>query len=256
MAVDENKRFAYLVGKRLSERFNKRINSLNCGLSGANTQHMLSILLNKVRFYKPQVCVMMLALNDMGTLFRRTSYAHFNVIETTHITAVTLLNYLASRSHFFGLIRKTYMDYAQTQQNEKITGDIKICDAPNMPPTAQCNGYCEEFKKNLRLFIHICRDSGITPVLMTEAANWRTKNGNFAQAVLDDESIDCFASFNDAIRTVAREMNVVLIDMQAGLSNHEDFFYDGLHYTAAGSEKAAEFIVENLVSSSIVSFPQ
>ena len=72
--VDEESRFPALAGKLLGDRIGKRVNSLNAGVSGANTLHMLYVLLSKVIPLRPDVVVLMENVNDVNMMLFTGSY--------------------------------------------------------------------------------------------------------------------------------------------------------------------------------------
>ncbi|MEJ2069707.1 MAG: SGNH/GDSL hydrolase family protein, partial [Syntrophobacterales bacterium] len=77
-AVPEENRFPYLVGRRLEEAFQVKVNSYNAARSGNNSLHSLDILLNKVMPLQPDIVVMMHNLNDLITLLYEKTYWNQN----------------------------------------------------------------------------------------------------------------------------------------------------------------------------------
>lgn len=74
MYVTENNRFPYLTGQLIEEKTNKQINSYNAGVSGNSSIHSLDILLNKIIPKKPDIVVIMHAVNDYAILAYDHSY--------------------------------------------------------------------------------------------------------------------------------------------------------------------------------------
>lgn len=90
----------------------------------------------------------------------------------------------------------------------------------------------EEFARNLQTFIAICKIRNITPVLMTQA-----------NRVKDDP---LYHRFNDIIREVGQKEAVLVIDLAKNIESNSDNFYDSYHYTAKGSQTAAQIIAKEL----------
>ena len=70
----EEKRFPFLVGKILSERLGKKINSYNAGIMGSTTINSIKILLFKVIPLKPRFVILNHNYNDLLYLLDNGSY--------------------------------------------------------------------------------------------------------------------------------------------------------------------------------------
>ncbi len=93
----------------------------------------------------------------------------------------------------------------------------------------------DEFRRNLQTFIAICKIRDIQPVLMTQA-----------NRVKDDP---LYHRFNDVIREVGQKEGVKVIDLAKAIPEDDDNFYDSYHYTAKGSQLAANVITQDLKTS-------
>jgi lysophospholipase L1-like esterase len=89
-----------------------------------------------------------------------------------------------------------------------------------------------EFKRNLETFVAVCRIRGIKPVLMTQANRV--------------EKDDLYHHFNDVIRQVGAEKNVLVIDLANKIPKSTEYIYDSYHYTAQGAQLAAQTIASAL----------
>lgn len=89
-----------------------------------------------------------------------------------------------------------------------------------------------EFQRNLETFIAICRIRDILPVLMTQA--------NRVQGDL------LYHQFNQKIREVGQKHDVLVIDLAQAIPQKAALLYDSYHYTAIGSQMAAEVITAAL----------
>jgi lysophospholipase L1-like esterase len=83
------------------------------------------------------------------------------------------------------------------------------------------------FEANLRSIVALAREHGIRAVLATQAARKEVR-----------EATD-FAAYNDAVRKIAREEGVELIDVAAAVTDDSLFLPDGIHCTRAGVEAVA-----------------
>ena len=249
IAVPELERFPYLVGVELSKKLGRKVNTLNAGVSGANTQHAINVLFNKIRFEHPDYVVMMHATNDLGALQHNGSYQPYKVVGESHLAPVFILNALAANSSVFGFGRWASMHYKHSDdavqiQEHHSSGDDAVSEA-------QCGQITGQFRQNLLAFVNLSRNLGLKPVLMTEARDASRgrsgTGGDFFAAV--GVSADCYDAMNATTRAVARESGTKIIDLAQELSEKSDSFYDGLHYTAIGSKRAASIISMELAAS-------
>jgi hypothetical protein len=70
----QNKRFPYIVGRKLESITKMKINSYNGGVSGNNSLHSLNILLNKIVPMQPKCVFMMHNINDLAILYYTKTY--------------------------------------------------------------------------------------------------------------------------------------------------------------------------------------
>lgn len=201
--MEEEQRFPYLVGRLLEASFKTlKVNSYNGGVSANESTHSINILLNKVLAMKPQIVVLMHNINDLVMLRLQGTYDYQH----------SLKSHLQTSKNVF-----TRFEYPPQ------TGEISDTQLEHA------------FRKNLELFISICKIHEIIPVLMTQAN--RVENDLM------------YHRFNDIIREVARTHSVLLVDLAKEIPGDLDNLYDSYHYTAKGSRLAAERIYTALKSS-------
>jgi lysophospholipase L1-like esterase len=233
-AVTEELRFPALVSTLLEAR-SLRVNTLNAGNSGNNTQDALNLLLNHVVFDQPDVAVLMEAANDIGVLAGEHSYQRSISAGSSAIRG--LLQVASSHLSLAGALRGWLAP-------PTLRGDPQ--GRANLPrelqrlPTA-------EYEKRLRAFAGLCRAFDIEPVLMTQPAiSMRTALTPEWLELKNQER------FNNIVRAIAAEENVVLIDLARHIGEVEGWdqpmrvFYDGIHVTDEGSRIYAEYIARRL----------
>ncbi|MBS0285740.1 MAG: SGNH/GDSL hydrolase family protein [Proteobacteria bacterium] len=197
--MDEHDRFPYKVGRLLEQSLGKKVNSYNGGVSANESLHSINILLNKVIPMQPQVVVFMHNINDLVILRSQGSYWYPN----------SLKSHVQSAKNIF--TRYEFPENSPGFDEQKIS---------------------EEFARNLRTFIAICKIRNITPVLMTQA-----------NRVKDDP---LYHRFNDIIREVGLKESVKVIDLANNIEGNSENFYDSYHYTAKGADFAAKIIAKEL----------
>lgn len=97
------------------------------------------------------------------------------------------------------------------------------------------------FKNNLKSIAAVAREHGIRLVLASQPAK------------SDFREDDGFVTFNQAVRQIAEEEDVVFVDVANMMTDDGLFLNDSIHYTRQGVERLADIFyphVENLVGQS------
>ncbi len=254
MFMEEENRFPYAVGAILERETGKRINSYNGGLSGNNSLHAIDLLVNKVIPLKPRVVVFMENINDLSTLLYAKTYWNKNNVRAPIETLVK-----------GKLIGKMLKELLIPNLNEAWRNFSKTVWAPEEDEFAQAHkqkltldrdGMAREFAMNLQMFVDICRDRGLTPVLMTQGNRITAKPdpvvatyiGRYSQdtgvAYQDFKAV--YDLFNDTIRQVGRKNGVLVIDLAREVPPDKEHLYDMVHFNDAGSKLAAKIIAARL----------
>jgi hypothetical protein len=149
---------------------------------------------------------------------------------------------LSSYSYLVALARRSLIsEHISPGDGERTRWRNDPARAETIPTAA--------YASRLRLFVHLCRDFGIEPVMMTEPLAGAANELTPAWADLGAQD-----RFNELIRTIGNEENAAVID----LANHVKrnvpdwekpmtMFYDGMHVTDRGSRIYAEYVVERLI---------
>jgi lysophospholipase L1-like esterase len=254
MFVDEDRRFAYLVG-RLLERPTRKVNSYNGGVSGNHSMHSIDSLLNKVLPMHPDIVVLMHAINDLTILLYEGSYWNHNPYRSLIVTqtrstqifgaAKALKDYLVPNLY---MALKTALRLGSDDEFAHIRH--RKFNVPDMTSLVQ------KFEQSLRIFVHVCVVANVSPVLMTQA-NRITKdpdpslareiNRAAADLGLDyDRYRELYSAFNEAIRNVANEEGILLIDLAQLIPPKPEYIYDTVHLSKEGSRLTADIITSEL----------
>lgn len=230
-------RFPALVSDLLNEQ-GISANILNAARSGNTAHDSVNNYFNHVARDKPDIVVMMHAINDHGLLAKDPDYAtRSGSAVTAGRQAKWLLLGLSTRSHIFGLLRE--VEYWLVPRHRKVG---MVTSSAGEPVDA------EPFAARLRVFVTMAQSFGAQPVLMTQPLAEATTE-------LTPEWADNLNQkrFNEVIRTVAASMSVPLVDLERRLEKHADFIanplaylYDGIHASDTGSRFYALEIVTNL----------
>ena len=234
-AVDEEKRFPYLVSK-LIEKEGLRVNSLNAARSGGTVHDSLNILLNHVIVDRPDVVVLMHAANDIGVLKSDDDYST-RMGQSVSVANIAKFGFQigSSKSSFVGLLRKA-VTFSGFYANDGADYSTHI-------------DVIEPYRSRLKIFVGICRAFGITPVLMTQPVAGSIKN----KLSPDWIDLDAQDRFNDTIREIGDSTNTTVIDLEAYIAKIvmdgdklTEIFYDGIHVTDHGSSLYAAHITKKI----------
>lgn len=243
--IDEDLRFPHLAGRLLEKATNKKINAYNGGKSGNASNHSVLNLLAKVVPLQPDAVVLMHAINDLNFLMITGSYwtphPHRGMVQDKEYNPIKKLLIENELGHtFLPSLRTAFDEY----KGKPVDLDIQRIAA--------------DYRKMLELFVFICRQHDITPVLMTQANRITAEPDEFMQHVAKkikaEYSIEypdyyqAYSTINDTTRQVAREQKALLIDLAQEIEPTEDNMYDSVHLTTQGSKHAAKHISERLQS--------
>lgn len=249
--VDENKRFPFYTGRLIEKITGKKINSYNSGFSGNNSLHSINIIMNKVLPEKPDYIVLMHNINDVSTLVHTGTYWNTNSYRSPIINYnKNILTYKVCLPKN-RLVRKLipYISLVLLPTTfESDCEDVNIIDewaeTPG-PLFSDTLKFIDEFRKNIKTFIVICRVRNVNPVLMTQASNF-----SFDLKSVPVISRILFKKFNNVIREVSAENDMILIDLDKKFSDNSKYFYDYIHYNDSGSIAVSKYIA-NILSPEI-----
>jgi hypothetical protein len=120
----------------------------------------------------------------------------------------------------------------------------------------------EVFKRNLRSFVAIAKENGIRVLLGNQPLQpseeyfirhvaYKPYN-SIVTYPLHDEFVQHHRAFNNAIKQVAEETQVLFIDNDSALGGKKDYFIDYVHYTPEGVTKLANNYANFLLKNHIV----
>ena len=246
----ENNRFPYLTGRILERETGKKINAYNASMNNNNSLHSINILYNKVIPLKPDIVILMHNTNDLCALLHNGSYwnnkgtfppivrePRYRIPELAIIKNIKFLIDGAG-----GVLSLSHKD----NSTESVIDSLAII---------------RQFEQNISIFIALCRASGSTPVLMTQASRL-TENPDPAiiryhqllslspdyRLPLNYDEFRIFhAQFNQVIRRVGKEKNVLVIDLDKAVPPNSMYMYDAYHLTDEGCRLVSEYISARLM---------
>ena len=240
--VQPEDRFHYLVGISLEKRLDIKVNSLNAGVSGADTSHMINSLYNKVLPQRPDYVLIMHAANDLHRLLVFDDY--FNPkslrrnVELKHSFGNSL-RYFKNRyfSHTYLAIRPL-LDYFSVWKEINDEWEKHIDDAQLTADT-------------------MAKSWGATPILLIQPnlhKNLPESDAPFQQEFYDkiknrwgltsEQYQRIYKKFLQVVRDVANDSNVQIVDLDQEIPSSPKYFADILHINTTGSKMVAELITK------------
>jgi lysophospholipase L1-like esterase len=254
MFMEEENRFPYVVGTILERETGRRINSYNGGLSGNNSLHAIDLLVNKVIPLQPRVVVFMENINDLSTLLYEKTYWNKNNVRAPIETLV--------KGKLIGKMLKEVLIPNLNEAWRNFTKTVwpheedEFAKAHKTKLTMDQAALAREFAMNLQMFVDICRDRGLTPVLMTQGNRITAKPDPVVATYIGQYSQDTgvtyqdfkavYDLFNDTIRQVGQKNGVLVIDLAREVPPDQEHFYDMVHFNDTGSRLAAKIIAARL----------
>jgi hypothetical protein len=269
--MDEESRFPSLSGRLLTEKTGLLINSYNAGFSFNNSLHSINVLNNKILPLSPDMVVLMHAINDAFTLAVYESYWEKdsrNVNAMVEIPPSSPPGKSVARGLKDLLVPNLFDAGRKAMSRFRGSKQVPVDETILGKKYKGGEFYVEKFKKNLLLFINICRAYEIVPVLMTQPnrltdhpdpaiSNYVRflqgvdKNGNAADAkhylpLTYEQYAGLEGLFNEAVRQVGVTQDVLVIDLEKNIPKTKEYLYDIVHLTKKGSEKVSEIIAAHL----------
>jgi len=113
----------------------------------------------------------------------------------------------------------------------------------------------QQFKGSTTSFVTLCRSWGIEPILMTQFNRIDSNDSAFQfwfenikdRGLSQMEFIELYDQFNEIIRQVAAENNVLLIDLDVLVPSSPKYIYDIIHLNEAGSLLVADLFAKEFI---------
>lgn len=255
--VDWDKRFPYLVGEILREKFKKDtiINVLNAGVSGDNTMHSLIKLIAKGLPLKPKIVVMMHNINDLVLLLNTGSYWNapdtrvvINVNENTFSVQISNLLKLFIKNFYSNIYPGISKIFRKSSNGDEWKGYRNI-------KSYEDDKIIQMFRESVLSFTKIAEVHGLKVILMTQG-NRINFNDHFVRDHFEktndelyyESFVDIYKLTNNEIRNICKQENLLLVDLEKTIPANQTYFYDAVHLNSKGSQLAANIIAETIIN--------
>ncbi len=258
--VDEDKRFPYLVGEILSNETGKRVTVRNAGLMGKHSMKSNFDLMTRGLQTNPKTVVLMHNINDLVQLLYVNSY--FDGPDTRRITTDVVEN--KNRRSFLyrwafqvkeWVMPNLYREVTQIFNSENGEGLNEDEWAGWRNESEIEYDYVKgKFKNSLLTFISIAKSNNMQVVLMTQFNRFNVDDDfivknyydNVVKSINHNSFFEFYHIFNDVIREVADNENVLLVDLAKEIPPTMEYLYDAVHVNTNGSVLSAHIIADLL----------
>jgi lysophospholipase L1-like esterase len=263
ISLPGEKTFPHLVEKMLSVSFpKKRFECINGGVSGYMAADVLAMLLYKVLYYEPDLIVVMTAVNDLryGTVptydpIRRPDLERKLYRPGIRYLLSSLSEKILRKSHLFVVLKRRWLNRIQPQDQIR---QLALKRSRMVKSTISTSKAFKDYLKSLEEIIFIAKGHGIRLLFLTEPFLYQEnaspeveeklwmglmrKNVNLSTNFLNHE----MHRFHDGMRQLSQKHHVELLDLANEIPKDLTHFYDDVHFTAAGSAKAAQVLTRYL----------
>lgn len=244
----------------LKDRFpHKNIEFINAGCDWYTTQHSIINYLFTIKDFKPDVIIVMHAVNDLIRSFvsdkysdnieYKPDYSHYY----GHVTRLIKLNtdYLGYKLFSkFLLLNKIRTRFFPKHDSDGLV-PITIDEFKSLP----------SFDRNLKTFIDIAHADGAQLIFATEASLYQNDEKILPYLWMMSQLCaehgkypDCQSMqngmliFNNTIRKTAETYKIPLADIDRAVPKTLDFLKDDVHLTAAGNKIIAEELYNVIIT--------
>ena len=232
----------------------------NAGLDGQSSYGHLILLRDLIVSLRPRVAVFLIGVNDIGredlTTFDQslapawTRWQKAGVFLEDHSEVVSLAHNLLR------MARTSYRGFGHSEVDltklTRLEHEAKLTAITLAQQEAPVRRYADR----LAAIVDLCRSNGIEPVFTTQPALYGdaidpvtgvdlsiiqvqgAANGRLWWRVLE--------TYNDAMRRVARDRGVLLVDAAHEMPKDSRLYYDLMHFTNEGAARLGDIVADHL----------
>ena len=266
--LSDNQTWPAVLDSRLRMQFPKLwVN--NAGLDGHTTFGHLVLMQDYVGRLRPKVALFLVGINDLFADEPRS----YDVMDRNNVVGA-----IANHSEVVALVLNMAR-YARTSRMKSLGAMPKPLNL-NVPEYRDMSAADESdllnaqkpllkaYESRLSRLMALTRESGITPVLMTQPALFGEAIDDVTQADLSRVSIEIYRqmngrtawkmleSYNDVTRKVGQTENVAVIDLAHQLPKSSRYFYDYIHYGKEGAQAVGHIVERDLCPTLKANWPQ
>jgi lysophospholipase L1-like esterase len=256
----------------LDKLLHKNVSQLwvnNAGFDGHTTFGHLVLMQDYVSRLRPKVALFLVGINDLFADEPRS----YDSIDRSNVAGA-----IANHSEVFALVLNL-VRYMQTSRMKSLGAMPKPINL-NVPEYRDLSADDEtalvqaqqpllrQYESRLTRLMTITRESGITPILITQPVLFGDAIDDVTKADLGRVAIEIYRpmngrvawkmleSYNDVTRKVGQDQGITVIDLAHQLPKSSRYFYDYLHYGREGAQAVGEIVERNLCPTLKAKWPQ
>ncbi len=247
--------YPWFLEKELKKVFARDdIEVINFGTPMYSSEHSLILWLTAARDYNPDIVIIMSAINDLIRSFEHPSLSTGSFREDYGNYYGVASNWASPREPYLKkLIGNSFFEvwYSDFREAKDHVTEKPFNNFRSLPV----------FKRNMRLLTENIRLDGAKPILLTQPFLYHESMTSQELAMLKFPAIFCIEhglkadvpsmhtgmkSFNEVVRHIAHEMDVLYIDLETIIPKDREYFIDDVHYTKKGKKQVARNIALRL----------
>ena len=268
-ALSEGDTWTDKLGEKLSNNF-KDIWINNAGLDGHSTFGHKILLSDYISKLRPDYALFLIGINDLGLAEANIFDKETKATRTIH----TFAEKLVSLSEYSNLI--SYIDNFRRHRKAVEAGlvfdkdvDYRVLGTADISKEelnnilASHRPLVKEYADRLGELIELSRKYKIEPVFVTQPALYgyaidditgidlskmilSEGNGEINVGLTGSAGWEILELYNQATKAVGQEKGVLVIDLASEMPKSSRYYYDFVHFTKEGAEKAAEILYRQL----------
>lgn len=246
----------------------KRVKVYGAGKSGARSYDHVEMIAHRLVHLDPDALIVFAGINDLRAAMYGRDFlmlppalgAPDTEWSPMQLTRFAMTEFQLGRRLFSLLKPDEYRDAVeQITLRSNFRRSVEMREALPVsvsPPRTDVTRY----RANLISIVGIARSHGIDLIFLTQATTWNSRvdstiakwhwmTGGPDSAYREEALDEAMEAYNDAVRAVATEFDVPLLDLARVLPKSGEYFYDDVHFNPRGAEtvgaRLASFVSEN-----------
>jgi lysophospholipase L1-like esterase len=268
--ISDGKTWPDILASKLKRRF-KPLWLNNAGIDGQSTFGHLVLMEDYIIRLKPKMVVFLLGANDRyltdscaldRKYFKKPAATSWKAFVDTLAWYSEVVNYAVNLNRYAKALRvgvvHANIDFARLKPLDVSDDRLKAL------LEAQKQYYLNPYGQRLQKLIDLARRHGIEPVFITQPMIYGAVIDPVSGADLGRVDIggingktswEILKLYNQVLKQVAAQNEVLLIDLANELPKTSRYFYDTFHFTNAGCQAVAEIIFQHLAPFLAKKFP-
>jgi lysophospholipase L1-like esterase len=244
--VSDEQSWSFLIGEKLSKKFNHKVESINAGRFGYTTSEIIGLFYHRVLRHQPDIIIIYSTYNDA----LRKASPYFGSGDSPQLYGNPVLSFLNKNSALFAFLDfKIRYVWQWNFYSHLIPIHSYAMEAPPehfqfISDEKQSIDYLVlTFERNIRTIVHMAKDNNVKVILSTQL---------FATG---GKTTHIISLLNDVLYKIATQENVSLInDQQFGIKNlyKEGILQTYVHLTPKGSEFLSDKITSKIINDSLI----